>query len=204
MLSKPISWKKPRNIFVVSMGDLFHKAVPFGFIRKVYMVMVKANWHHYFILTKRIDRMVEFLEENPEFREYSHMHHGISVCSSEESENIGKLAAIPDIRRFVSFEPLIDLPDGISREWMNEIEWVVIGGESGPGARGLPLFQDVRCFMDLCRDCGCKVFFKQFGTVDAHYLGLKSRKGDDPSEWTCEFTKDFRIQEYPDTGIDNN
>lgn len=198
MLSKPLDWKKPRNIFVVSMGDLFHEDVPMGFIERVYDSMMEARWHYYMVLTKRASRMKQFLQDHPMYAKFDRVHHGVSVCVQDDVENINKLLVVPGLRRFVSFEPLLEIPK-VSEYQMKRIDWAIFGGESGNGARPLPRpVGDVLEFMGQFSENGCKVFFKQFGSVIAKEMGLKSRKGDNPDEWPEE----YRVQEYPSTGIE--
>lgn len=194
-LKVPVRWKKPKNIFVVSMGDLFHKDVEESFLIEVYETIVEAWWHHYFVLTKRERRMREFLEEHSKYKELLNVHHGVSVCVEDEMSKVDVLLSIEGIRRFISFEPLLELPRRIGAEFYG-IEFSIIGGESGPGARRFPV-EGSKAFMDELSRYGCKVFFKQFGAVVAKEMGLKSKKGDKIDEWPEE----FRVQEYPETGI---
>jgi protein gp37 len=193
-LDQPFRWKKPRNIFVVSMGDLFHKDVEDEFIRDVYQTMLKAYWHHYFVLTKRECRMKNFLDAHSNYKERQNIHHGVSVCTREEIARVGVLCGIEGIRRFVSFEPLLEIPR-VSSEF-NEIELAIIGGESGINARRFPL-EGSRTFINDLLHHKCCVFFKQLGSALAKEMGLRSRNGGKIDEWPEE----FRIQEYPQTGI---
>lgn len=128
-LTLPLEWKKPRMVFVCSMSDLFHDAVPVHFIEQVFEVMCKADWHVIQILTKRSARLADLSSQLP-WR--PHVWIGVSVENQDFTFRIDHLRATDSSVRFVSFEPLvgpiadIDLP---------EIDWVIVGGESGPGAR---------------------------------------------------------------------
>jgi len=193
-LDQPLRWKKPRNIFVVSMGDLFHPDVEDRFLFEVYEMMIKASWHHYFVLTKRERRMGAFLKVHKKYKGASNIHHGVSVCTREEMARVQVLCGIDGIRRFVSFEPLLQIP--IVGVEFQKIELSIIGGESGPGARRFPL-EGSRMLINDLKYFGCSVFFKQFGSHLSKEMGLSSKNGGDIDEWPEE----FRIREYPQTGI---
>jgi protein gp37 len=156
MLERPLQWKKPQTIFVNSMSDLFHKDVPFEFISRVFDVMRRASWHQFQVLTKRADRLEDvssslFWPEN--------VWMGVSVENSTYSSRIDRLRRTPAKVRFLSLEPLLGpLPDLD----LTGIDWVIVGGESGRGARPM----DERWVLDIqdqCRVARVAFFFKQWG-----------------------------------------
>ncbi len=191
MLDIPKRWTRSRRIFVCSMGDLFHDEVPTEFIDKVYGVMAAAKQHVYYVLTKRPDRMAEYLRhaEMIGLSKLSHVWHGVSCgCKSTESR-IQTLIRIPDVNRFVSFEPLLET-DELWTPSLLGVGWVIIGGESGPGARPMSLHV-ARLLMDFAKYCRIPVFFKQYGSVYARENNLKSRKGE---RWE-DLSDNFRVRE---------
>lgn len=156
MLELPLEWKRPRRVFVNSMSDLFHKDVPLSFIKKVFSVMRRANWHQYQLLTKRSERL---LEVSPLLTWEPHIWIGVSV------ENDGYISRIDDLRKtgadvkFLSLEPLLG---PLRKLNLRGIDWVIVGGESGPGAR--PMNPDwVRDIRDQCIRANVPFFFKQWG-----------------------------------------
>jgi len=282
-LSLPLSWKKPRRVFVNSMSDLFHEDVPFEFIDRVFAVMALTPQHTYQVLTKRPERMREYLTNRarpfgeaqilyptPEWVVMS-MQRDASPSRIELSDAIDRvrrwplpnvwlgtsvelqrwadvripeLLATPAAVRFLSCEPLLgpldltridatsDSDPGFSALYWDEdyegtlgdatIDWVIVGGESGPGARPFDLAW-ARSIVSQCRAAGVAVFVKQLGakpyaaltegelfppngmsgarftlkhddhTKAAMYPRLKSRKGGDMAEWP----KDLRVREFP-------
>jgi protein gp37 len=163
-LSLPLEWKEPKRIFVNSMSDLFHEKVPVEFILRVFDTMVKAKWHTFQILTKRAKRAAEI---GPLLPYRPNIWQGVSVENSDVAWRIDELRRVPAMVRFLSLEPLIGpIPDLD----LNGIHWVIVGGESGPGAR--PMDTDwVREIHDACRQQSVPFFFKQWGGVH------KSRTG---------------------------
>lgn len=131
-LDEPLTWKKPRRVFVNSMSDLFHKDVPNAFIQAVARVMSNANWHTYQVLTKRYDRPPTVLNAQDAA---DHIFIGYSVCAEEDAEKarepLRTLAAM-GWRTWVSYEPALERVNWRGWEF---IDWLVVGGESGPGAR---------------------------------------------------------------------
>lgn len=164
LLNLPLTWKTPRKIFVNSMSDLFHKDIPFDFIEAVFHTMEKAHWHTFQILTKRSDRLLELSERLPWPR---NVWQGVSVEDSRVLHRIEHLRQVPAQVRFLSIEPLIGpLPDLD----LTGIHWVIVGGESGPGAR--PMRPEwVRAIRDQCVQKGVAFFFKQWGGVQKHRTG---------------------------------
>lgn len=155
-LSVPKHWAKPRNIFVNSMSDLFHPAIPEEFIREVWSVMRETSRHTYQILTKRPDRMAEVTRTLPVL---PNVWLGTSV---EDGAVIGRLDDLRKVSaavRFVSFEPLIG---SVACGNLQGIQWAIVGGESGPGARAIqPEWVDE--IFEMCSEAGAAFFFKQWG-----------------------------------------
>jgi protein gp37 len=152
----PLKWKKPQTIFVNSMSDLFHSAVPDEFILKIFDVMCRANWHRYQILTKRSDRLLEL---SPRLPWKSHIWMGVSVETLDYAIRIEHLCKTGAIIKFLSLEPLLGPLPGLNLEGIN---WVIVGGESGPGARAVDpawVFE----IRDQCMQKGVPFFFKQWG-----------------------------------------
>lgn len=269
-LPQPLSWRRPRRIFVTSLGDLFHEAIPDAFIARVYGVMVAAYWHDFQMLTKRPERRLALLRDEA-FRELVaqeaarliNTYRGAQVITAgratrlrEMGENLAAwdaraarniwegvtaenqrwadmripvLLATPAAVRFVSYEPLlgpVDFsthkalnPDGSFAGWSvpHGLHWVIVGGESGPGARPFDLAW-ARAVVRQCQAAGVAVFVKQLGArpVDLHAtcadthepaecwpfgtraegqrIILRDRKGGDPGEWP----EDLRVREFPE------
>ena len=150
-------------IFVNSMSDLFHDGVPDDYIEAVATVMVKARWHTYQILTKRSARMAELLHGRLRFAAKSkHIWWGVSVENKQFGiPRIGDLQRTPAAVRFLSVEPLLE---GLGRLNLKGIHWVIVGGESGYGAR--PLKKEwVTAIRDQCEQANIPFFFKQWGGV---------------------------------------
>ncbi|WP_244552405.1 DUF5131 family protein [Allosphingosinicella indica] len=157
-LAAPLRWRSPRTVFVNSMSDLFHIAVPTEFIEKVWSVMAATPRHTYQILTKRPDRMREVLSR-PEFVVLPNVWVGTSVEDATVLHRIEDLRATRAAVRFISFEPLIGSVSGANLE---DIDWAIVGGESGPRARPMPQ-KWVEEIEVLCRAEGTAFFFKQWG-----------------------------------------
>jgi protein gp37 len=162
-LAEPLRWQTPKMIFVNSMSDLFHEGVPDEYIEAVARVMVKAEWHTYQILTKRSARMASLLKGRLRFAaENPHIWWGVSVENKEHGlPRLRDLQKSPVSVRFLSVEPLLE---GLGRLNLNGIHWVIVGGESGHGAR--PLKREwVTSIRDQCEEAGVSFFFKQWGGV---------------------------------------
>ena len=157
-LAMPLSWRKPRLIFVNSMSDLFHEDVPLSFISDVFSVMEQAHWHTFQILTKRHDRLAAVAKYLPW---PDNVWMGVSVENQYWADRrLPALSEIPAAVRFVSCEPLLKLLD--LRSHLLGISWVIAGGESGPKAR--PMQTDwVRRLRDDCHEAQVPFFFKQWG-----------------------------------------
>ncbi|MCH7713179.1 MAG: phage Gp37/Gp68 family protein [Chloroflexi bacterium] len=157
-LRLPLSWKDPRRIFVNSMSDLFHEEVSLEFIQKVFQVMEQAERHTFQILTKRHERLEAIAGE---LAWPDNVWMGVSVENQYWADRrIPLLAKVPAAVRFLSVEPLLK-PVDLSRHLEN-IDWVVVGGESGPKARGLQE-EWVRKIRDDCLQADVSFFFKQWG-----------------------------------------
>lgn len=156
MLSRPLKWPRGRMVFVNSMSDLFHRDVPIDFIRRVFDVMVRAEQHVFQVLTKRSARLAELA---PLLSWPDNVWTGVSVENRDYSFRIGHLAEVPAKVRFVSFEPLLAPVGQID---FSGVDWVIVGGESGPGARPMQpdWALDIR---DQCEAAGVPFFFKQWG-----------------------------------------
>ena len=163
-LSEPLSWRKPRVVFVNSMSDLFHRDVPTSFILRVFQTMEQASMHVFQVLTKRSDRLRELADSLP-WPENVWM--GVSVESADYLGRIDDLLSVPASVRFLSVEPLLgripDLP-------LDGIHWVIVGGESGPGARPMRATW-VREIRSACRRARVPFFFKQWGGVNKKRSG---------------------------------
>lgn len=167
-IETPLSWKRPRRIFVNSMSDLFHEQVPVSFISRVWRVMERAHWHTFQILTKRPGRMREILNQE-NIALLKNVWLGTSVENSQYLFRIDALRAAPAAVRFVSFEPLLGSVAGAD---LAGIDWTIVGGESGPGARPMdPAW--VNEIHDACRFQGVAFFFKQWGGTNKKAAGRR-------------------------------
>lgn len=163
-LTLPLSWKKGRLIFVNSMSDLFHKDVPLDYIQKVFDVMRKSPQHTYQILTKQADRL---LEVNSELVWPNNVWMGVSVELAAYSWRIEDLAKTSAKVKFLSLEPLLGPLDNLT---LDSIDWVIVGGESGPGAR--PMKPEwARSIKDQCLAANVAFHFKQWGGVNKKKTG---------------------------------
>lgn len=190
LLSDPMRWRKPKRIFVCSQTDLFAEFVPFDFIDRVFAVMALCPQHTFQILTKRPERMREYVEsfgwdfarlediacqlsnspcaagliEDVDFP-LKNVWLGVSVENQDTLHRIDTLKDIPAAVRFVSFEPLLE---DLGAVILDKIHWAIIGGESGPGAR--PMFLEwAQSLIQQCRDQSVAPFMKQFG-ANVHEL----------------------------------
>lgn len=159
-LEQPLRWRRPRKVFVNSMSDLFHKEVPTAFVDRVFDTMERADWHQFQVLTKRSSLMRDYLEDRYARRAPpAHIWLGVSVEDRGRVSRIRHLAAARAAVRFLSVEPLIG---PLGRIDLAGIHWVIVGGESGPGAR--PMQEGwVREVMDQCLAEDVPFFFKQWG-----------------------------------------
>lgn len=163
-LNIPLHWKEPRMIFVNSMSDLFHEEVPLNYIQDVFQAMKEAFWHTFQILTKRSGRLLE-LSHQLDWPDNVWM--GVSVENMKVASRVDDLRMVPAAIRFLSCEPLLGSLKDLG---LAGIQWVIVGGESGPGAREMKE-EWVRELKGKCRSARIPFFFKQWGGV------IKSRGG---------------------------
>lgn len=157
-ISAPLGWKKPQVIFVNSMSDLFHRDVPVEFIQRIFSVMRSASWHTFQVLTKRSERLLEL---SPHINWPENVWMGVSVENSDYVYRIDHLRQTQALTKFLSLEPLLGPLPGLD---LHGINWVIVGGESGPGAR--PLKEEwVLEVRDQCHAADVPFFFKQWGGV---------------------------------------
>jgi len=237
-LEQPLWWKKPQAIFLCSMSDLFHEDVPFSFVDRVFDIMRLANQHIFMVLTKRPQRMLEYVHHDRERKgiqliKPSHIWLGVTAENQKRAdERIPILLQIPAAKRFVSLEPILGAIDlwryipyevcvscdewwghtkidvcplcesegCIQTVWDDEeggkLDWVIVGGESGPGAR--PMHPDwVRSVHDECVAAGVPWFFKQWGAwmpgeTKAEVFG-PTEIGERCIEHNGEWTRMYRV-----------
>jgi protein gp37 len=158
LLDIPLRWSKPRAVFVNSMSDLFHEAVPDDYIHAVFETIERADWHVFQVLTKRSDRLRAMAAALPW---PENLWTGVSIETEKYLCRVRDLQRVPAAVRFLSVEPLLG---PIPRLPLAGIHWVIVGGESGPGAR--PLKPEwVRAIRDRCLEREVPFFFKQWGGV---------------------------------------
>lgn len=182
LLDLPKLWKKPRLVFVNSMSDLFHELVPLDFIQRAFATMRDCPQHTFQILTKRSRRLRELA---PQLEWTPNIWMGTSVENASVLDRIEDLVCVPAAVRFVSCEPLLGPLDHLP---LAGIHWVIVGGESGPGARRMrPDW--VRSIRDQCLSCGVAFFFKQWGGARKKHAGrlLDGRTHDAVPETTHLF-----------------
>ena len=199
-VNQPYRWRKPRRVFVNSMSDLFHEDVPFRFIDAVFHVMRETPKHTYQILTKRPDRMRLYMRDT-RARSLPNVWLGVSVENQRMADEripllLDTLAAV----RFLSVEPLLG-PVNLHPWLSGGINWVIVGGESGPKARPCEL-RWIGSIVDQCAAAGVSAFVKQLGARPMHTsltdarlgpLQIADRKGGNPDEWPPE----LRVREWP-------
>jgi len=163
-LELPLRWKKPQTIFVNSMSDLFHEDVPFEYVERVFDVMRRAHWHRFQVLTKRAERLLEF---NDQIQWTSNIWMGVSVENQDYVSRIDCLRKTNAAVKFLSLEPLLGPLHDLN---LRNIDWVIAGGESGPGARPMSpeWVADIR---DQCLAQKTAFFFKQWGGVHKKKAG---------------------------------
>lgn len=167
-LEQPFRWRSPRMVFVNSMSDLFGEFVADKYIGQVFDVMRRTPQHTYQVLTKRADRMREWVAQQPWVAKASNIWLGVSV--EDRKHGVGRIEVVrrtPAAVRFLSIEPLLEALPPLD---LDGIHWVIVGGESGPGARPMEA-QWVRDIRDRCRRAAVPFFFKQWGGVQ------KARRG---------------------------
>jgi protein gp37 len=166
MLDLPLRWKSPRRIFVNSMSDLFHEDVPLDYVKRVFDVMARAHWHQFQVLTKRADRLRELSRE---LQWPSNVWQGVSVESQRYLDRVEDLRHTGAAVKFLSLEPLLEALPSLD---LRGIDWVIVGGESGPGAR--PIEKSwVTGIREKCKRAHVAFFFKQWGGVQKSKTGRK-------------------------------
>jgi protein gp37 len=164
VLEYPLGWKKPQVIFVNSMSDLFHEGVPLDYIRQIFDVMARANWHTFQVLTKRSERLAELA---PLLNWPENVWMGVTVENADCAYRIDDLRDVPSAVRFLSMEPLLSAVEDMN---LDNIDWVIVGGESGPGSRPIEK-QWVRSIRKQCQNADVPFFFKQWGGVNKKKTG---------------------------------
>jgi len=164
MLEVPLRWRRPQRIFVNSMSDLFHPGVPETFVQSIFDVMRRAHWHEFQILTKRSERLHEM---NARLDWPANVWMGVSVETDKYLSRIDDLRGTRARTKFLSLEPLLGPLEGLK---LDGIDWVIVGGESGPGARAIrrEWILDIR---RQCRQAKVAFFFKQWGGVNKKRAG---------------------------------
>jgi protein gp37 len=174
MLDLPLRWRTPKRIFVNSMSDLFHKDVPTEYIRAVFALMARANWHQFQVLTKRSERLREL---SATLSWPAHIWQGVSIENDDYLDRADDLRGTGAAVKFLSLEPLLGALPNLN---LQGIDWVIVGGESGPGARHMEpsWVVDIR---KQCRKAGVAFFFKQWGGVHKSKTGrtLEGRTWDE-------------------------
>jgi protein gp37 len=179
-LELPLQWKKPQLIFVNSMSDLFHKDVPLDFIMKTFDVMQQAHWHTFQVLTKRSERLREL---DSQIAWPRNVWMGVSVENQDYTFRIDDLRKTHAVIKFLSLEPLLG---PIHRLNLKKIDWVIVGGESGPGSR--PMSEEwVINIRNKCLKTGTPFFFKQWGGFNKKAAGrdLEGRTWDEMPRANC-------------------
>jgi protein gp37 len=173
-LELPLRWKHPRMIFVNSMSDLFHQDIPFGFVVQIFDVMRQASQHQFQVLTKRSERLLHL---SSKLRWPENVWMGVTVETADYLCRIDHLRQTPAAVKFISFEPLLGRIPDLD---LTGIDWVIVGGESGPGARPMKQQWAVE-IRDKCLNAGIPFFFKQWGGVNKKRNGrsLEGRTWDD-------------------------
>ncbi|HRU98320.1 MAG TPA: phage Gp37/Gp68 family protein [Ruminococcus sp.] len=168
LIDKPLHWKKPKRIFVNSMSDLFHKDIPDEVIIRIFQTMNKANWHTFQILTKRSDRLAALSKK---INWTPNIWMGVSIENKETIFRAEHLKNTNAAIKFISAEPLLESIDDID---LNGIDWLIVGGESGPCCR--PLSEEwVVELQNLARKANTAFFFKQWGGINKKKNGSKLR-----------------------------
>ncbi len=166
VLELPLLWKKPRMIFVNSMSDLFHEQVPAWFIEKTFDIMRRAHWHEFQVLTKRSDRLLK-LSSSIEWP--ANVWMGVSVELLNYTFRINHLRQTAAAIKFLSLEPLLGPLPNLD---LRNIDWVIVGGESGPKAS--PIKKEwVLDIKEQCKTVGIRFFFKQWGGVNKKKTGRR-------------------------------
>lgn len=199
-LAEPFTWSKPRKVFVNSMSDLFHEEIAPDYIEQVARVMAAANWHVFQVLTKRSERQSELLRGPLQFAaRLPHIWWGVSVENRRHGvPRIEHLRSSCAAMKFLSIEPLLE---DLGEVNLTGIDWVIVGGESGAGARPMKA-EWVQQIRDQCRRAGVPFFFKQWGGVRKSATGreLEGRCWDEmPSVVTKPVPSASELRSYAST-----
>jgi protein gp37 len=170
-LVEPITWSKPRTVFVNSMSDLFHEGIRDDYVALVAQVMAEANWHVYQVLTKRSDRMCQLLRTSLRFAaRSSHIWWGVSV--ENRRHGLPRIEHLRDANPAVAFLSIEPLLEDLGEIDLRGIHWVIVGGESGAGARPMKA-EWVLSIKEQCLSAGIPFFFKQWGGLQKGKNGRK-------------------------------
>lgn len=185
LIDAPRHWREPTMVFVNSMSDLLHGKVPISFVRDIFATMAATPQHTYQVLTKRASRLPRIVDK---LDWPTNLWMGVSVENEAVRDRIDSLRAIPTTVRFVSAEPLIGPLPNLD---LDGIDWVIVGGESGPGHRPMSLSwaEDIQA---QCEASETAYFFKQTGASLARTLGLPG-KGDRPDQWPTLWPQEFPV-----------
>lgn len=186
-IMQPLSWKKPRRIFVNSMSDLFHENVPEDAFKTIFEVMNNAYWHQFLVLTKR---PLQALQKDKNVYWTPNIWLGVSVESRNQIARIQTLQSTSAAVKFISFEPLINEIGPVN---LKNIDWAIVGGESGPGAR-LMRMDWARQLKRTCDKQGVAFFMKQIGSVAAKNIRSTDKKGGNIDE----FPDELQVRQYPE------
>lgn len=184
LVEVPLKWKKPKKIFVNSMSDMFHESIPVDFIKAVFETMNKASWHTFQVLTKRSERLLEL---SSQLNWTSNIWQGVSVENDKVINRIDDLRKTDAHIKFLSCEPLLGPLNNLN---LQDIDWVIVGGESGPKSR--PMMEEwVTNIRDQSIEQETAFFFKQWGGVQKHRHG-RELQGRTWSEYPDEKPNDKR------------
>lgn len=172
-ITLPLTWKKPRRIFVNSMSDLFHKDVPDDFIRDCFITMELAHWHVFQVLTKRPKRMARFFAKYKEVHLSPHIWMGTTIERDDYAWRADYLRCVPAAVRFVSAEPLLSALPSLD---LTDLHWLIVGGESGHGARAMSS-DWATDLVERAHAAGVSVFVKQMGSAWAKAQGMRDKGG---------------------------
>jgi len=183
-LELPLKWKRPQTIFVNSMSDLFHEEVPDQFIFSVFDIMRQANWHCFQILTKRSERLLEL---SPQLPWMPHIWMGVSVENQDYAFRIDHLRKTGAEVKFLSLEPLLGQIPNLHLEG---IDWLIVGGESGPRSRAMEASWVIN-IRNQCQEANTPFFFKQWGGANKKKAGreLEGRTWDEMPELTVNMLR---------------
>lgn len=183
VIDQVLTKKRPTEFFVSSMSDTFHPEVPLEFLQHMFTIMGEATQHHFQILTKRAERLAELA---PMLTWHSNIWMGVTVESNRHLDRIKHLKSVPAQVRFISIEPLLDDLVDLTPEFLTGIHWVIVGGESGVGAREMKP-EWARRVRDIAIQCGIPFFFKQAGS----FGGKPHKDGDilDGRTWTGKLNR---------------